>query len=85
MNGASTRSGGKKLVTYSNSQLVMQQVDGNYEVQEVSMVKYLGKVKQMKELFKGFEIKQVPQIQNVQVDALSKPALATVPSIVKEN
>lgn len=62
------------------------------------MVKYLGKVKQMKELFKSFKIKQVLRTQNVQTDALSKLASATpsqierivhlenrlIPSIVKQ-
>lgn len=55
----------------------MKQVNGNYDSKESSMVKYMRKVKQMRELFKGFKIKQVLQTQNMQANTLSKLTSAT--------
>lgn len=40
--------GAKKLVAHNDSQLVVEQVKGNYKAKKPSMMKYLGKVKQMK-------------------------------------
>lgn len=37
--------GAKRLAAYSDSQLVVEQVNGNYKAKEPSMVKYLGKIK----------------------------------------
>lgn len=40
--------GERKLVAYSDSQLVIEQVNRNYKVKKPNMVKYLGKVKSIK-------------------------------------
>lgn len=47
----------KNLVAYSDSQLVVEQMNENYKAKKLSMVKYLGKVRHLKELLKGFKIK----------------------------
>lgn len=59
------------LLVYSDSQLVVEQVNSHYEAKEPNMIKYLSRVNQLINHFKSFEIKQVPKSQNVQADALS--------------
>lgn len=37
--------GAKKLVTYSDSQSIVEQVNGNYEAKDLNIMKYLKKIK----------------------------------------
>lgn len=45
------------LFIYSDSQLVVKQVNSHYEAKKLNMVMYLAKVNQMINQFKSFEIK----------------------------
>ena len=45
-----------RLKAYSDFQLVVGQVSGNYEAQEKSMIKYLEKVKNLTPTFNSFDI-----------------------------
>jgi len=62
------------LCAFSDSQLIVSQVKGEYEARDVAMMAYLTKVKKQSLSFKKFEIEHVPRLENWQADALSKLA-----------
>jgi len=62
--------GAEHLCAFSDSQLVVSQVTGEYEASNVAMVAYLATVKEHSLSFKTFEIKHVPRSENRQADAL---------------
>ncbi|XP_077222096.1 uncharacterized protein LOC143855935 [Tasmannia lanceolata] len=66
--------GAGKLKVYSDSQLVVNQVNGIYEAKGPRMKRYLQKVKEKLQRMREVEILQVPRDMNNQVDALSKIA-----------
>jgi len=63
--------GAEHLCTFSDSQLIVSQVMGEYKAYNTVMVSYLAKVKEHSVSFKTFEIKHVPRSENQQVNALS--------------
>ena len=63
-----------RLQLHSDSQLVVGQVNENYEAREDSMAKYLEKVKELVPAFSSFHIKQIPRMENTRADLLSKLA-----------
>ncbi|KAL0431954.1 UNVERIFIED_CONTAM: Ribonuclease HI [Sesamum radiatum] len=62
----------KELNVCTDSQLVAMQVEGSYETRELSMVQYLGKVKELMARFDKCVVQQIPQSENEWADALSK-------------
>ncbi|XP_027182008.1 uncharacterized protein LOC113780403 [Coffea eugenioides] len=68
----------------SDSQLVVCQVRGEYEVKEDVMKEYLAKVRKAIKLFDIFEIERVPRSQNKRADALSKQASSSFVHLSKE-
>ncbi|XP_077215930.1 uncharacterized protein LOC143850585 [Tasmannia lanceolata] len=63
-----------KLKVYSDSQLVVNQVNGAYEAKGPRMKRYLQKVKEELQRMGEVEILQVPRDMNNRADALSKMA-----------
>nr|XP_027075726.1 uncharacterized protein LOC113699556 [Coffea arabica] len=68
----------------SDSQLVVLQVLGEYEIKEEVMKKYLAKVQEATTLFDTFEIERVPRSQNKRADALLKLASSSFTHLSKE-
>ncbi|KAL0453055.1 UNVERIFIED_CONTAM: Ribonuclease HI [Sesamum latifolium] len=68
--------GARHLLAYSDSQLVVKQVEGTYEVKEENMVQYLQQIAELKTSFKSFQIIQIPREENVKANCLSKLASA---------
>ncbi|KAL0449271.1 UNVERIFIED_CONTAM: hypothetical protein Slati_1483500 [Sesamum latifolium] len=66
----------RHLLTYSDSQMVVKQVEGIYEAKEENMVQYLQQIAKLKTSFKSFQIIQIPREENVKADCLSKLASA---------
>ncbi|XP_073137630.1 uncharacterized protein [Henckelia pumila] len=64
--------GAEKLITYNDSQLIVNQVQGNYEAKEDRMKEYLSKVKDLIVRLENFEIKQIPRAENEIADQLAK-------------
>ncbi|KAL0400248.1 UNVERIFIED_CONTAM: Transposon Ty3-I Gag-Pol polyprotein [Sesamum radiatum] len=64
--------GAKHLLAYSDSQLVIKQVEGTYEAKEESMIQYLQQITDLKAKFHHFQIIQIPREENAKVDSLSK-------------
>ena len=73
-----------RLQAYSDSQLVVGQVNENYEAREDSMVKYLEKVKEIIPTFDSFDIRQIPRAKNIRADLLSKLATLAPTELPKE-
>ncbi|XP_071933203.1 uncharacterized protein [Coffea arabica] len=64
--------GAESLRIYSDSQLIVNQVLGSYEVKEDPLKRYAAKVHELRSLFSQFILEQVPRSQNKRADALSK-------------
>ncbi|CAL2266902.1 unnamed protein product [Prunus armeniaca] len=60
----------KKLVIYSDSQLITNQASGEYMAKHPRMILYLDKVQELLKAFPTFTIQQVPRAENAYVDAL---------------
>ncbi|XP_056695384.1 uncharacterized protein [Spinacia oleracea] len=66
--------GAQEILAISDSQLIVSQVNGDYEARDPNMIKYMQAVRQEIEHLKSFETKQIPRTENNQADALSKLA-----------
>ena len=66
-----------QLEIYSDSQLVVKQIEDFYEARCEKMILYLKKVRELLKKFIRVQIKYVPRAENTRVDALVK--LATTP------
>ncbi|XP_071906258.1 uncharacterized protein [Coffea arabica] len=66
--------GARSLKIFSDSQLIVNQVGGSYEVKEGALKKYVAKTHKLKGLFEQFALEQIPRSQNKRADALSKLA-----------
>ncbi|KAL0453712.1 UNVERIFIED_CONTAM: hypothetical protein Slati_1349300 [Sesamum latifolium] len=64
----------KHLLAYSDSQLVVKQVEGTYETKEENMIQYLQQIADLKTKFHHFQIIQIPREENAKADSLSKLA-----------
>ncbi|KAH9751207.1 Ribonuclease H [Citrus sinensis] len=69
--------GVKNLLIFSDSQLVVNQVNCNYEARDLNMIAYLERVNELLKDFERFEIRQIPREQNQRADALAQ--LASTP------
>ncbi|KAL0449405.1 UNVERIFIED_CONTAM: Ribonuclease HI [Sesamum latifolium] len=64
------------LLAYSDSQLIVKQVNGEYEAEDETMVQYLQQIEELKTKFKSFQLHQIPRKENIKADSLSKLASA---------
>lgn len=63
--------GARKIRVLSDSQLVVNQINGEYEARGTKMASYLDITKSIALKFDYFKIQQVPREENMQVDALA--------------
>nr|XP_021851941.1 uncharacterized protein LOC110791498 [Spinacia oleracea] len=66
--------GAQEILAFSDSRLIVSQVNGDYEARDPNMIKYMQAVHQEIEHLKSFKAKQIPRTENNQADALSKLA-----------
>ncbi|XP_052203478.1 uncharacterized protein LOC127808828 [Diospyros lotus] len=64
----------ERLKIFSDSQLVVCQVQGEYQTKGPKMVAYLQKVRELFHFFKECEVNQVPRSQNSHANALARLA-----------
>ena len=62
---------GEVVEVYSDSQLVVGQVNGEFEARDECMQGYLVKVRQVQSCFKSFTLRQIPRGQNSHADSLA--------------
>ncbi|KAK4394082.1 Retrovirus-related Pol polyprotein from transposon opus [Sesamum angolense] len=66
--------GAKYLKAYSDSQLVVNQVNGDYEAKGEKMIQYLNLIRTLCQKFEKFELQRVPRSNNEEADQLAKLA-----------
>jgi ribonuclease HI len=64
--------GAKNIEIRSDSQVVVGQVQGEFETQEIRMARYLEKVRKLQSCFDRVVITKVPREVNTTADELSK-------------
>ncbi|XP_071905826.1 uncharacterized protein [Coffea arabica] len=74
----------ESIKVYSDSQLIVNQIWGNYEVKEEPLRKYVTKAHELRGQFKQFMLKQIPRSQNKRADALSKLASTSFGTLNRE-
>ncbi|KAL0427860.1 UNVERIFIED_CONTAM: hypothetical protein Slati_2960800 [Sesamum latifolium] len=65
------KTGARHLLAYSDSQLVVKQVEGVYEAKEKNMIQYLQQIADLKTKFHHFQIIQIPREENAKADSAS--------------
>ena len=66
----------KSILVLGDSQLIMGQVNGMYEVKEERMRKYLSRVMRFVKRFEKTDFVQIPREENVEADTIAKEASA---------
>ena len=66
-----------QLEVYSDSQLVVKQIEDTYEAKSERMILYLQKVRDLLKKFVLVQVKHVPRAENSRADALTKLATAS--------
>ena len=69
------------LRAFSDSQLIVGQVKGEFEARDPTMIKYLQKVKDLVARLRYFEIFHIPRSENARADALSRLATSAFGSL----
>ncbi|XP_057533451.1 uncharacterized protein LOC130811240 [Amaranthus tricolor] len=76
--------GAKKLSAFSDSQLIVGQVNGEFEAKDDSMKMYLQQVKEFVQKFGKFTLEHIPRSQNAQADSLAKLASSAETSAARD-
>ena len=76
--------GARSIKAYSDSQLIVNQVWGSYEVKEGTLRRYVAKTRELKGLFEHFALEPIPRSQNKRADALSKLASTSAGVVGRE-
>ncbi|XP_073130111.1 uncharacterized protein [Henckelia pumila] len=66
--------GSGNVIMYSDSQMVVQQVQGTFSIREKRLQEYVGLIKQQGEEFSSWSIEQIPREHNAEADALARMA-----------
>ncbi|KAG7564374.1 Integrase catalytic core [Arabidopsis suecica] len=73
--------GAEEVVAYCDSQLVVNQFNGDYEAKDLRMEAYLEVVKGLSKDFKKFELIRIPRGENTTTDALAALASTSDPEL----
>ncbi|XP_057520371.1 uncharacterized protein LOC130800739 [Amaranthus tricolor] len=76
--------GAKVLSAFSDSQLIVGQVNGEFEAKDDSMKMYLQQVKGFVQKFDKFTLIHIPRSQNAQADSLAKLASSAETSAARD-
>ncbi|XP_019259242.1 PREDICTED: uncharacterized protein LOC109237390 [Nicotiana attenuata] len=76
--------GARRVILRCDSQLVVNQVTGNFQIKEQRLQKYQTKIHKLLQEFDECRFDQIPQAQNIEADDLAKLA-AAAKNITKEN
>ncbi|XP_073125146.1 uncharacterized protein [Henckelia pumila] len=66
--------GAKILTIHNDSQLIVSQVNGNYEAKEDKMLEYLTQVNELFSRLDSYDVKPIPRVENESADRLAKLA-----------
>jgi ribonuclease HI len=76
--------GAKSLSVFSDSQLIVGQVRGEFEAKDESMKMYLQQVKELLEKFEHFTLSHIPRSENAQADSLARLASSAETSAARD-
>jgi len=76
--------GGKAIKMFSNSRLVVGQVQGELEAKDLKMQEYLNQVKHLQSEFEYFNLSQIPRSRNIHADSLTTLATSSAQSLPRE-
>jgi len=65
---------GKKLVCFSDSELLINQIKGRYKVRNKNLMLFYNQVKHLESLFEKVEYHHIPREKNREADFLAKKA-----------
>ena len=68
---------GDQLELFSDSQLVVKQIEDSYEEKGKKMILYLIKVRELLKKFVQVQVRHVPRMENSRADALAKLSMAS--------
>src|SRR5438128_3771610 len=74
--------GVRRLIVKGDSQLVVNQVNKDYQCSDPIMAAYLAEVRKLERRFLGLEVKHVPQRDNQLADELARISSSGTPSLV---
>jgi ribonuclease HI len=72
---AAAEQGVKEITIYSDSELVVKQISGEYRIKNPDLAALAARVQQLRRKFDAFVLKAVPRAQNKRADALANYAL----------
>ena len=72
------RMGGKAMEIFSNSMLVVGQVQGELEARDMRMKEYLSQVRHLQSRFESFNLLHIPRSENTHADSLATLATSLV-------
>ena len=73
--------GGKVVEAFSNSRLIMGQVQGKLEARDLRMQEYLNQVRHLQSGFESFNLLQIPRRRNTHADSLAMLATSSAQSL----
>ena len=73
--------GGKAVEIFSDSRLIMGQVQGELEARDLKMQEYLNQVRHLLSGFKSFNLSQIPRSRITHADSLAMLATSSVQSL----
>ncbi|XP_021827212.1 uncharacterized protein LOC110767855 [Prunus avium] len=73
--------GAKKIQVRSDSQLVVNQVNEEYQTRDDTMIAYVAKARDLLSQFQTYELSQIPRSKNSRADSLAKLASAAASEI----
>ncbi|XP_075478819.1 uncharacterized protein LOC142519672 [Primulina tabacum] len=76
--------GASRVIIYSDSQLVTQQIKGTYEAKNEKMLKYLGLITARATSLTDWSIEQIPREENEEADTLAKLAASMLDTSTRE-
>ena len=69
--------GGKVVEIFSDSRLVVGQVQGELEAKDLRMQGYLNQVRHLQSKFESFNLSQIPKSRNTHADSLAMLATSS--------
>ena len=73
--------GEKAIEIFSDSRLVVGQVQGELEVRDPRMQEYLSQVRHLQSEFESFNLSQIPRSRNTHADSLATLATSSTQSL----
>ena len=70
-----TSLGARQVDLYSDSELVVRQINGSYRVKKATLKPLYQRAKQLQNSLEGFTITHIPRQQNTEADSLANRAL----------